>query len=89
MTAPNTRNGGLNSLGKRKSRYRTVQCVHGMAPNCAGYVNANTMKEPNMCNACWQSKHAKQLNSQRNIWSFEGSKRKLMELPISRWPREF
>ena len=71
-------------MGK-KSRYSAVACNYGIATKCKGFVNSATMKEPNMCRPCWQSKHAASLNAVKNRWSVRGLKKKLMKIPIRKW----
>ena len=73
-------------MGKRKSRYSPAQCNYREADGCKGFVNSKTARAPNMCMACWQKRNAKSLNQRRNVWSFEGSKKRLMRLPVSKWP---
>lgn len=75
--------------GARKSRYSATSCDYGIADKCRGFVNFNTMKEPNMCHPCWQKKHAKKLNQRHNFWSREGSKRKMMQMPIELWNKYY
>jgi len=76
-------------MGKRKSRYKAVACNYRIAKGCKGFVNSATMKEPNMCHACWQKKHAKELNKRKDFWSQKGSKRKMMKVPVELWNKYF
>lgn len=75
--------------GGRKSRRKTRFCdafeTEQAADKCGRKVNEATMRD-GLCRACWQKANAKMLNHRRNVWSFEGSKKKLMLLPISQWP---
>jgi hypothetical protein len=71
--------------GSRKSRYHPGPCNYQIADGCKGFVNTKTAREENMCHACWQKKHAKRLNQRHNFWSFEGSKKKMMRIPIRLW----
>lgn len=72
----------------RKSNRHTTWCkmvdTEDAADGCRRKANVATMKE-DMCIPCWQKKHAKSLNKRKNMWSFEGSKKRLMEIPIDDW----
>jgi len=76
--------------GSRKSRRRTSYCAaygrEGQAEKCRKKPNDATKRE-GLCIPCWQKKNAKTLNQRQNVWSFEGSKKKLMRLPIDDWPK--
>lgn len=74
--------------GGRKSRRATTWCklfdTEEAADGCRKKANTKTLKD-GMCIPCWQKKNAKALNHTKNILSFEGSKKILMELDVDEW----